>query len=110
MFLFIWLLTVFGLSIIPASGPETDLPLDKIVHGIMYGITAVLIFRRIERYYSKRKTLVLTVLYASAFGTLIECIQYFLPYRSFSAGDIFANFAGAVLFGAVYSRIGPQRV
>jgi len=33
-----------------------------------------------------------------AYSILIECIQYFLPYRSFSLLDILANGSG-VLFG-----------
>jgi len=31
---------------------------------------------------------------AGAYGVLIECIQYFIPYREFSLFDILINYAG----------------
>ena len=34
-----------------------------------------------------------------AFGIAIECIQYYVPGRSFSLGDILADAAGLALYG-----------
>jgi VanZ family protein len=34
-----------------------------------------------------------------AFGIAIECIQYYIPGRSFSLGDILADGAGLALYG-----------
>lgn len=33
-----------------------------------------------------------------AYGSLIECIQYFLPYRSFSLLDIVGDIAGIAIY------------
>lgn len=43
-----------------------------------------------------------------AYGLLIECIQYFLPYRSFSALDLLADTSACLLYGLsslLWSRV-----
>ena len=32
---------------------------------------------------------------AGTYGVLVECVQYFIPYRTFSLFDILINYAGA---------------
>ncbi len=45
--------------------------------------------------------MVASVIFASFYGFLMECVQYFLPYRSFSLSDEVANTSGAVVFGII---------
>lgn len=40
----------------------------------------------------------LSVIFSSVYGLLIEVIQSFLPYRSFSLSDMVSNFLGAIVF------------
>ena len=39
--------------------------------------------------------------YAGLYGFLIECLQYFIPYRAFEATDIAVNAASAALAAIV---------
>lgn len=45
-----------------------------------------------------------TVVFSSMVGILIEVIQYFIPNRGFSFGDMAADFAG-VVFGVLVARV-----
>ena len=102
MLLILWLVLVFTLSVIPVSGPKTDMPVDKVVHFIMYGLTAVFFFRYLRPKTGKAKAGFESVAIASAYGAAIEVVQYFLPYRSFSLGDMAANTLGAFAFCIIY--------
>ncbi len=90
------LIVIFILSIIKV--PETEAPeyTDKIVHIIMYIFCAgAFYFIGIKRF----------VLSAISYGILLEIIQYFLPWRSFSIADIIANTIGAMLFLLFFSKL-----
>jgi len=101
MVLMIWLSALFAVSVLPVSGPTTELPADKIEHFIAYGITAVLFFRHfVMRQY--RSSFWPSVIAASAFGAAMEVIQSFIPYRQFSFGDMAANASGALVFSVIY--------
>lgn len=103
-----WLLIVLILSIIPV--PETDIEpkgLDKIVHFAIYGITALLLWKFLYNRIGNRGIIgLISVVIASLYGLIIEIIQSFLPYRSFSVSDIISNFLGAVAFVVLW-RINP---
>ena len=86
---YIVLIAIFIASLIKV--PQTNVPefTDKIVHVIMYFFcTAAFYFIGFKRY----------VVLSISYGIIIELIQYFLPYRSFSFYDIIANCIGAILF------------
>ena len=81
--------------------PKTDVPsADKIVHTIMYfGITLILMLNQtsyLRERITKRK-LYFAFLFSVGFGTLMEIIQHFLPWRAGSIYDFFANILGVVL-------------
>jgi len=83
---------VFLLSVIKINqkiAPENS---DKLVHFVMYFFVAWS-FRNLEikRY----------ILFSIMYGIFLECIQHFLPYRSFSIFDIFANTLGAFFYGVI---------
>lgn len=81
--------------------PKTDVPsADKIVHTIMYfGITLILMLNqtRYLREVISRKQMWFTFLFSVSFGTLMEVIQHFLPWRSGSIYDFIANTIGVII-------------
>ena len=101
MILLLWLAVLFAASVLPVTGPTTDLPADKMEHFVAYGITAVLFFRHFATRYDKH-ALRLSVASATAYGIFLEVVQAFVPYRQFSVADMLANAAGAIVFGVVY--------
>jgi VanZ family protein len=103
MILIIWLLIVLFLSIIPVKGPQTDLPMDKIIHIIVYGITAYIFIRNLRIRMPFLKSIFLSVILASSYGLAMELLQYALPWRQFSLSDEAANISGALFFGILYA-------
>lgn len=81
--------------------PKTDVPsADKIVHTIMYfGITLILMLNQTSylREQITKRQLYFAFLFSVGFGTLMEIIQHFLPWRAGSIYDFFANTLGVVL-------------
>lgn len=84
------------LSVYPIPSPKVaTLPLDKIVHAGAYlvlGALAVGVFLTMRLSHVLVRAFVFTL----GFGILIECVQYFLPYRSFDVLDIACNVAGSL--------------
>jgi len=84
-------------SVIPhGSDPQTvvvaSIGLDKIFHFMGFGCMALMALgagRGLS--FRKRTSLVVLVI---LFGIVIECIQYYIPYRTFNPVDIFANVSG----------------
>jgi len=108
-FLAIWktiscLVVIFWLSVIKvpsAIRPEGWLleHTDKIVHCFLY---AVLTFSSYQSYIMMKGKphfifLMGLCFFIIGYGTLIECIQYYLPNRSFDYEDIIANSIGYML-------------
>lgn len=81
--------------------PKTDVPsADKIVHTIMYfGITLILMLNqtRYLREVISHKQMWFAFLFSVSFGTLMEIIQHFLPWRSGSIYDFIANTIGVII-------------
>jgi VanZ family protein len=100
--IFVWLSLVLLLSIIPTKGLQTGHPVDKIIHFVIYGITAVMFLRILRFKTSLSKSIVLSIILASMYGFLIELLQSALPWRQYSFSDIMANVSGAVFFGVLY--------
>jgi VanZ family protein len=114
----------YGILIIIATGtpgaylPTVGIPgLDKVVHFGMHFLFAMLVHRALL-YYSngtinKSHTLLLTVLFVSVFGIVIEWYQTLIPGRAPTIGDGVANILGAVVYLILYtiglSRIWPER-
>jgi VanZ family protein len=103
--LLIWYFLILVVSVMPFSGPKTDLPLDKVVHFILYGLTSILLFRYFIRQTNSRSAFIKAVALASIYGAAMEVVQYFLPHRSFSLGDMAANAAGAFFACLVYEKV-----
>ena len=81
--------------------PKTDVPsADKIVHSIMYfGVANVLMLNQTSYLREKinRKQMWFAFWFSVIFGTLMEVIQHFLPWRSGSIYDFIANTLGVII-------------
>lgn len=98
-----WLLIILLSSIVPVREPQTDLQLDKIVHFIVYGITAIVFFRVLKLKVSLTRSAVFSIIFASLFGLAMELLQALLPWREFSFLDEAANVSGALFFSTIYT-------
>ena len=100
--IFVWLFLVLLVSIIPTRGLQTGYPTDKVIHFVIYGITAVMFLRILRLKTSLTKSVFLSIILASLFGFVIELIQSVIPWRECSFSDVMANVSGAVLFSLLY--------
>ena len=95
------------------SHPEEQLPSfllkdvsDKVLHGVEYGILAVLCyqaFRRAAGPAVARQAVVLAIVTASVYGVTDEVHQFFVPFRESSWQDWLADTIGAAI-GAISWR------
>jgi len=104
VFLTLWFAFILIGSVMPVSGPKTDLPADKIVHFVFYAMTSILLFRHFMKKSTPIRAFYTSVALASIYGVAMEVVQYFLPYRSFSLGDMAANTLGAFLGCLLYMK------
>lgn len=81
--------------------PKTDVPsADKIVHTIMYFAITMILMLNQTSYLQKQITkqqLYFALLFSVSFGTIMEVIQHFLPWRSGSIYDFIANTLGVII-------------
>ena len=98
----IWLFIVLLLSIIPTKDLPTEDQTDKVVHFIIYGITALLFLKVLRLRTTLTKSIILSVGLASFFGLVMELLQSILPWREFSLLDELANIGGAFFFTILY--------
>ncbi len=99
-----WLVIVLILSVIPVPGIGilSSLPIDKIVHFVLYGVTAIMLYRILRTRYSAHRGVLFSIGVSAFHGALLEGVQFFIPYRSFSAADMAANTLGAAVFAGFY--------
>jgi len=103
-----WALVILILTLTPGKFmPQVDywsiMSLDKYVHMGIFFVQVLLILR------GAKALKILTVrnyfiyaLIGTVYGALIECIQQFIPLRSFDVNDMVANMAGALIAAAVF--------
>ncbi len=106
---FLWVGIIGVLSVIPSPDRVVSVS-DKFAHFVAYFITASLCYCAFKR--EKLSFLLFLGLGVFLYGIAIEIVQYFLPYRDFSVGDIIANASGIgsffIIWG-VYSRASGQK-
>lgn len=89
----IYTLFVLFISVIPVK-PGGSVPfLDKIAHFFIYFLLSFLIVNTLFLGKSRHPYLY-GFSYAFVLGLIIECAQFFLPYRSFELSDLACNFLG----------------
>jgi VanZ family protein len=99
----VWLFLVLLLSIIPTKGLQVDHQIDKIIHFIIYGITAIIFLRVLRLKVSLTISIILSIGLASLYGLAIELLQSMLPWREFSLADELSNIGGAFFFCILYA-------
>jgi VanZ family protein len=91
---FFWaiMLSATVVSVIPIKTPEGYSVNDKLLHaaGIAFLCMATDITYRMH--YARTASLMFS------YGAMIEIIQYFIPYRSFSLYDMLANGVGIAIY------------
>ena len=108
--------TIFFLS--HQSGDNLNLPsfpgVDKLAHMLAYGVLAfsVLWYSGKKGLDKPRYTVALTVLFCLLYGISDEYHQSFIPFRSVSVLDVFADTAGAFCVSLIWmmSPILQQRM
>ncbi len=74
---------------------------DKLSH-----LIAFLFLSFLTDYSFPEKNFSFLIIYSlGAYGLLIECIQYFLPYRTFSFLDFLADLAGVLLYTLMFPML-----
>jgi VanZ family protein len=93
---------IYCLSAIPR--PEQYFPLlawalsDKAAHAIAYGALSILCYRALRGgsgVWAARHAFVLAILVSASYGMTDEWHQYFVPFRTMEAQDLFADVAGS---------------
>lgn len=98
---FLWLIIITTLSVIPF--PDNSLTIsvsDKLIHFIAYFMTTLLLTLAFKQ--GKILFLFFYGFLVFFYSTAIELVQFFLPYRDFSAGDIVANISGILSFSFLH--------
>lgn len=100
----LWLVIVLTLSVMPVPeiGISSSVPIDKIVHCVLYGVSAILLYRILKTRYSPKRSALYSIMVSAFYGALLEGVQFFVPYRSFSGADMAANTLGAAVFAGFY--------
>lgn len=102
----IWAVAILALSI--SSGiqlPDTGISTDKLGHLAAYGLLNWLTLRALQKTGKlTAKTIWLSLFMVSAYGILLEIVQWaFFPHRFFEVWDMIANIAGVVLSYFAYN-------
>lgn len=92
------LLTIF--SLIPLRGENLGEKGDKVFHFFAYFVTSLLFYLSFRL--RLKQTDIFSGLFAFGYGAVIELIQWLLPYREGSLGDLIANFSGVLCFFLLY--------
>lgn len=104
---YLWLMVTIGLLILPGSAfPEetafSGLPIDKIVHIVLFMLLVWLFCRgaRFKTPTPSRRVIKCAIIFvaASLLGLLLEFVQRdYIPNRSFELADVYADTVGAFL-------------
>ncbi|MCL7416674.1 MAG: VanZ family protein [Halalkalicoccus sp.] len=94
-------LAILAVSVVPIPGAVPDegggIPTSVMFHFLGYATLAALIGVALLVRQPPVRGSGTGLASASAYGVLIECLQYPIPYRSFSYVDMLVNGAGATL-------------
>ena len=99
-FYVIYVFTITYFSLTPIEHTISKSVWDKASHFIAYLILVILI-----RMVHVRFNYLTCVIICFSYSFIIECIQYFIPDRSFSILDMLANLLGTVMGAIIYYLI-----
>lgn len=103
MFLIAWLIIILVLSVTRVSVAGSSFPIDKALHFFIYGLTAIFFYQFLIQKTSGYRRMLVSVMLSTGYGATIELLQYMLPYREFSLGDLMANASGALILCFMYA-------
>lgn len=93
------LVTGTWLAVMPVAGTPLESVNDKLQHLLAFLLLALLLDLSLPgarpAYWAWKLPLL------AGYGLLIECVQYFLPHRSFSLLDLAVDLLGLALYGLV---------
>ena len=104
----LWAVVILFLSVV---GVETNAniefhAMDKIIHLCMYLVLCMMLIVGFTKQFQirvlKYNPMSYAIVFASAFGILMEVVQFFLPSRSFDVLDMLANIVGAFIGWIVF--------
>jgi VanZ family protein len=104
LFTIIWALLIAAATLLPIGPiPAQDilLPVDKIIHSILFAILMFLSCVGFAKQFSftsmKKQPVLYSVIWIGGYGLIIELIQAIIPSRAFELMDLFADFTGLIL-------------
>ena len=102
---------IFALSSIPGhSIPNLGIfSFDKLVHTLEFGLFGMLLYRSFFFHLRVGLPYLFTIAAGSTYAVLDEFHQYFVPGRSCSINDFFADFIGLVFFSAVSAYLNASK-
>jgi len=98
--IYLYIIGIFALSSIPPSSipdVKTQLPMDKIVHFLEYGIFGILVFRVIHLKKKVIESATISIFIVAALGAIDESYQT-LTHRTTDVKDWITDCLGAALF------------
>jgi len=112
-----WLIILLVINVIPLGNdinkiihkPVFKFRLDYLIHFISFLIFIPLYFIEIKLncpIFSKKPVLKYLLIVVSS-AILFECIQFFLPYRTFNPMDLISNLTGAII-GTIIISFSPH--
>ncbi len=96
-----------SLSVIPGL-PSTELISDKVKHTILYFGLALLAYRAVAVTRYQEYAYIAAILFATLYGISDEIHQFFVPGRSMSISDEFANAFGSSLI--LFNKLRTKRL
>ena len=113
-----WLIIILTTNVIPLGNdinkiinkPVFKFRLDYLIHFCSFLIFIPLYFIEVRRggpIFSKKPVLKYILIVGSS-AILFECIQYFLPYRTFNPMDLISNLTGAIIGTIIISFFIPS--
>jgi VanZ family protein len=95
------LLTMPGSSVPNVYFWTFGIDFDKFAHGVLFFVQAILLYPALRN--NSRRPIIFSVLLATVYGGLLECVQAVLPDRSASIMDFVADGAGALIFAIAWA-------
>ena len=99
-----WLITLGYMGIIFILSSQQSFPIrnlpqysDKVVHTLIYIPLAFMMYLSLKKSGLKKSLFIAAIIFAGIYGITDEIHQYFVPGRYSSAGDVAADFFGAIL-------------
>ena len=98
----LWSMVIVYYSLTPAV-PGAKIFGDKVLHMASYFVLSLFYFNALKE--KSEKAVYYSIFFATMYGFLLELLQLFVPYRSFSILDIAINSTGALIAPVIALKI-----